>query len=520
MPTSFLGIPPSSRRSTASTRQRENRSAQITQAVSHRRRKSRSPDARALEEVAIARNDSGHRKKKRPHLQSSATAPVELHSGISDDAAPERGRKAKGKHRAQSYFVEQGESLVLRELARPSAGSMRGKRKDRSKSRELPPLPSKSPTPELQELAEDISEYSGADFLRMKLELENLRKQLSVSKKTVLKQSKVIDELRRDLSHSTKAQKDNESEIKKLKDLTKKSDEIVANVETNLTCQICMDLLSRPHGLSPCGHVLCQGCLQEWFRSAPPNDEDMHDDFPDDVLYRKKTCPCCRTAVRSRPIPIFLVKSLASAIEKAKASPSAPPRATPPPEDDPWAGIFLEHDSEEDWSGEESDDDYDDDDGWSFYGYGTPDDEESYEGPYAHPQWAPPTVNVSPADFPFLDSLDGDDLAMLRRGATLQMIDLFSMRYTHESGLQAVVDNANVIFLGWNIELHEGDEMGEQFMEWITGDIFERPERWEIMEDMNGSWTAWRLVPQDEVEEYDTSDSEAWAADMDEDVDM
>lgn len=74
--------------------------------------------------------------------------------------------------------------------------------------------------------------------------------------------------------------------------------------------------------------------------------------------------------------------------------------------------------------------------------------------------------------------------------------------------------------VGWNIELHEGDEMGEQFMEWITGDIFERPERWEIMEDMNGSWTAWRLVPQDEVEEYDTSDSEAWAADMDEDVDM
>ena len=70
----------------------------------------------------------------------------------------------------------------------------------------------------------------------------------------------------------------------------------------------------------------------------------MYDeDEPDTLIYRKKTCPCCRAVVSSRPIPLFVVKSLTSALEKAKAQPGAPQRTTlPPDESNPWAGIFAD----------------------------------------------------------------------------------------------------------------------------------------------------------------------------------
>ena len=99
-------------------------------------------------------------------------------------------------------------------------------------------------------------------------------------------------------------------------------------------------ILKCTYSLSPCGHVLCLGCLQNWFRSAPGRDDDMYDDDPDAVLYRRKTCPVCRSAVLSRPIPVFLVKSIAVALEKVKGNGNSSPRSSPPPEGDPWAGIL------------------------------------------------------------------------------------------------------------------------------------------------------------------------------------
>lgn len=285
--------------------------------------------------------------------------------------------------------------------------------------------------------------------------------------------------------------------------------------------------------LSPCGHVLCLNCLQEWFRAAPPADDEMYDDdTPDDLLYRKKSCPVCRTVVIYRPIPLFLVKSMAHALHKSKQLPGAPPRVSPPPDPDhdPWNGIFIPDDSSDDgsdnmggdrWSiGEDEDgnrsgdtepDDYgyddDDEDGWDFEGYGTPEDEEPYEGDYVQARWAPPTVFITPEDYAFEDITD-EQLCMLRRGATLQMIALFSMSYTHEEGMRAVVDG-NELYLGYNIILNPEDHTGEEFMDWTVADVFERPERWD-KDDTEDGFVAWRLVPEDEDEEYDTTDSEAY----------
>ncbi|KAH9840036.1 uncharacterized protein C8Q71DRAFT_474535 [Rhodofomes roseus] len=533
MPPSTHTVTQSShRRSTASARQRENRS-HLTHTGSMRRRKSRSPDARILEEipaVLMTTSESGSQRRKRKSI-SSAPSISELVTQSSIDEVPqERGRRGKAKARVQS-FAEDGDAYILREHATAS-NSIRSKKKERSKSREIHSRGARTATPgpaEDGDVGIPVATYDSSELVRLKCEIESLRKQLHMSKKTINKQSKVIDELRSEVANSAKSQKEQTKELDKLKGQSKKSEELVSNFETNLSCQICMELIAKPHGLSPCGHVLCQTCLQEWFRSAPAGEDEMIDeDEPDALLYRKKTCPCCRTVVTSRPIPLFLVKSLTSALEKAKAQPGVPRRPTPPPDDDPWEGIFADPDDpdnfwpmDEDDDEDDFDDEYDDDDDdWPFDGYGTADDDEHYDGPYERPRWEPPSVNATLDDYPF-DDVNDNDLRMLRRGATLQMIDMFRMSYTHQHGLCARVDDHNTVYLGWNIRLHDDDESGEGYIDWITSDMQFHPERWDVREERNGSWTAWQLAPEGEGDQdYETTDSEAWSADLADDEDF
>jgi len=469
----------------------------------------------------------------------ATTNEVPTRGSVYGDATTNADRRAKVKPvRTQSVFIDEDNTVPApRELPRGrGAGPSKSKRKDKSRSRsrdasQHASRKTASPEPMDDDSESQRSTYCGplavADFSRMRHELEILRKEKAQSKKTIAKQSKVIDELRKELSGLKKAESDKAKELETMRKQAKKVDEVVSNFEATLTCPICTDVLTKPHGLSPCGHVLCQSCLQEWFRSAPVDDDDMYDDEdPPALIYRKKTCPSCRAAIRSRPIPLFLVKAIVADVEKAKAPANAPRRPSPPCEDDsdPWSDIFLddlgggwfadadEHDDDDD--DDDVDDDYDDDED-NLSWYGTSDDEEHYEGRYVHARWQPPRVYVEQDNFAFMENLDDADLAMLRRGATLSMIDLFSMSYTHATGLKAMMDEYTTVYLGWNIDLHPEDEAGEEFMDWIARDMVERPERWEVMEDLLGYRTAWKLVPEeDDEDDYDTSDSEAWAADM------
>ncbi|EJF64053.1 hypothetical protein DICSQDRAFT_133756, partial [Dichomitus squalens LYAD-421 SS1] len=542
----------SNRRSTGSIRQRENRTHSQhpqTGSVSARRRKSRSPDTCAIDEAISQADNISRRKKRSAHTtgggSSSSNAATMGVSRMSIHEDPgDRGRtKAKAKPRTVNMWVDDEDddthivTNIMQEHGRSvNTQNARVKRKERSRSRDATHRYSrKTVTPEP---TEDDNEptYTGplaqAEYTRMKQEMENLRKQVAMTKKTIAKQSKVIDELRSELTTTNESHRTQRVEMEKLKTQSKKSNDLIAAVETNLTCQICMEILLKPHGLSPCGHVLCMVCLQEWFKTAPPGEDDMDDDYPDAILYRKKTCPCCRTEVRTRPIPLYLVKSLASALHKSKA-PAGAARPSPPPDDeDPWAGIFRDPTAVDDyWStdedgedDEEEDDDdegedgemYDDDDDyWSFDGYGTGEDEERYDGPYIPARWAPPSVPLSPDEYPFLTD-DSEEIAMLRRGVTLQMIELFQMSYSHHTGLCAIVDGENEVHLGWNIELHPDDETGEEYMDWVLSDMYDRPERWRVeSDDLEGTWSAWKLVPADEADEYDNSDSDAWAEEMD-----
>ncbi|KAJ2985514.1 hypothetical protein NUW54_g10130 [Trametes sanguinea] len=337
----------STRRSTASGRQRENRPNGATQgsAGPNRRRKSRSPDTRTEEATAVG--DSS-RRKKRPVtvVGSNSSGPSSsLVAGLEESG--DRGRlKTKAKPRPQTLHVDDDDPYIVTNIAQELdrtaiTHSARSKRKERSRSFDASSRHTrKTVTPDI---VEDDGEpmYTGplaqADYQRMKQEVDNLRKQVAMAKKTIHKQSKVIDELRMELTSTNEAHRDQRVELEKLTLQSKKSNDLVATVESHLTCQICMEMLLKPYGLSPCGHVLCMNCLLEWFKSAPPGVNDMvDDDHPNFLLYRKKTCPCCRATVVSKPIPLYLVKTLASTVDKARASDGVARPSPPPDEEDPW----------------------------------------------------------------------------------------------------------------------------------------------------------------------------------------
>jgi len=84
------------------------------------------------------------------------------------------------------------------------------------------------------------------------------------------------------------------------------------------------------------------------------------DDDPDYLLCRKKTCPTCRAGIRNRPIPIFVVKSIASALSKARGTSPTTSLSTSgslTADTDPWEGLFLPDDEIEDYGSEDEEDD-------------------------------------------------------------------------------------------------------------------------------------------------------------------
>ncbi|KAJ7883297.1 hypothetical protein B0H13DRAFT_2047179, partial [Mycena leptocephala] len=99
-------------------------------------------------------------------------------------------------------------------------------------------------------------------------------------------------------------------------------------IKTALKCPICTELLTQPYTLDPCGHTFDLVCLQQWFRTAPPVDEDT--DTPPQWL-----CPICRSVVYL-PSPCYSLKSVVAALKPGNGG---GPLAN---EDEPWADFFFE----------------------------------------------------------------------------------------------------------------------------------------------------------------------------------
>ena len=67
------------------------------------------------------------------------------------------------------------------------------------------------------------------------------------------------------------------------------------DLEKELTCSICTDLLYQPLTLLDCLHTFCGSCLKEWFTSQASRAHPVHTSNP-------YTCPSCRSSVReTRP---------------------------------------------------------------------------------------------------------------------------------------------------------------------------------------------------------------------------
>ncbi|KAI0272722.1 hypothetical protein BC834DRAFT_360683 [Gloeopeniophorella convolvens] len=497
---------------------RENAPAAAARPFLKSRGKSREPPRIPSDddEPPVPRNDSHRRKKKHAAAFPDAVSGFGPRAGPSAEAsAPERlSKTSKQKYNPVTHTVWDAPSAIPRITQRSKKEMPRDAKR-----------PGKAPS--VIAVSDDEAEiqtgYNGSnasmEMNRLKKELEALKKQSQTSQKTLEKQAKVISSLKSDLSSMTKNNSDNASEIKRLKTKTKQSDELISNIEGALQCQICIDTLTKPFALSPCGHVLCQGCLQDWFRNAPVTQDDMDIDEPLPLLLRKKTCPFCRTIIRTRPLPLFILKNLLSIVNKEKSRDEAgSSRPSPPPDlDDPWAEIFppprgdSEYD-EDDEDAELSDDywgPYDDDDDEDAglddddddAGLGDYDDtsDDGYQGEWVLPAWEPPAHRAGAS----LDPEPAIDM-LLRRGATHGMIDTYTVEYTHDQGVAVLVDGL-WLYLGWNLDLSDDDEDGERFIAWCFEDMESRPDRWRFGEDH-----AHRLVRVDTVQEYDSSDSENW----------
>ncbi|TFK17556.1 hypothetical protein FA15DRAFT_675991 [Coprinopsis marcescibilis] len=345
----------------------------------------------------------------------------------------------------------------------------------------------------LPSLPFDTDRGSQLGWESMQHELELLRKAVQEMHKTTRKQTKKIEELKNSLSSNAQLLRDRENEVAELKLKYIKSENLISTIESSVQCQICMELPLRPFSLAPCGHVLCLTCLQEWFRTSTTHDED-DEDPPETNVLRPKTCPCCRSLVRHRPSPVFMVKAVSSALIKEKeiaAGPSASgERSDGIPdlgEEDPWRGIFPSSDddgeSDEDLGGDSSDDLEDGEvDDWmialdasgnphfSWSSESEDEDEDNYPlGRYAQyddttseeeevdlsvrfnlPRWEPASVNINPDDYDF-DGFDDETrentLALLRRGCSWEMIQNFNMEYAHLRGIIVCLRSINHLYL-------------------------------------------------------------------------
>ncbi|KAF8872833.1 hypothetical protein CPB84DRAFT_1798926 [Gymnopilus junonius] len=430
----------------------------------------------------------------------------------------------------------------------------------------------------------------------MRKEVEALKGELQDAKKVSKRCAKKLEDTKAELNAALSTLADKDTELSTLKDKCRTNGELLTTIEFSVQCQICMELPDNPFALSPCGHVLCLSCLREWFRKAPPTLDDMDIDpeelsDPHYILMRTKSCPSCRAVVTRRPVPVFMVKAVVSALKRSKP-PLAGHLSLPIDDgasdfdkDNPWKGIFpsSEEESVDDTSensadefafdaySEDEDEEHHEDDldelyhprhrfQYALYAESSDSDNGEESGPddydennngheddddnngvvlehsnvdgcdYILPHWMPPTVEVDPSAYVVLGISSGT-IKLLQRGCSWEMMQNYDISYSHSFGIivslhsldqlyasdddsdsDIQIHGMNRVYLGWNIILEDNDDDGDIYMANVLDDIKVNPFRWQLTPrlGMRGAMDAKRLVPADEVIEYDSTDTEMW----------
>ncbi|KAL0070598.1 hypothetical protein AAF712_002439 [Marasmius tenuissimus] len=461
------------------------------------------------------------------HLPRSSVASIEELS----DPGQRIKTSSSSSHVSRSTHTRATSFHVLPNATPSSSQTKSHNKKEKGKDRVASHHSSRSSkylSSEDNEAAGFYGPIAAAEFERMKKEIEDLKSTVHDQKKTIKKQNKRMEEMRVEVTAIKAARKEQETQLQVLSSKTTKHDELMSSLETTFQCQICMDLLTKPFALSPCGHVLCVSCLQDWFHKAPPSTDDMDMDpedaeDPEYLLYRQKSCPCCRAIITRRPAPVFLIKNAVEAVKKVRASADTAVQRSESPligEEDPWEGLFPEEggnqdeedeeylirryyadglyiDSDSDGlesimmtvdSGSESGEDggrgYDDDE----HGYQDAEDAsdaESLEDPlFVKPSWEPePPVDLYEREE--LSHLSDEDATMLRRGCTMWLIRTCHMEYSDTDGFVAYLwalndnqqsyetvfsrtsaernkRNLHRLYLGWILQMPFNEGLDEQ----------------------------------------------------------
>ncbi|KAF8343472.1 hypothetical protein F5887DRAFT_328061 [Amanita rubescens] len=189
----------------------------------------------------------------------------------------------------------------------------------------------------------DSAEATEVDVERLRRENEALKKAVHSQSMAIKQQSEVNKELKNIVNAGVAAltQKGSEllakeEELRKVNDSFSQIKNSMSSFETMFQCQVCMDLLDEPYVLSPCGHVFCLHCLQEWFRRSPAAYYDDEENLGPPIL----SCPCCRTRVTHRPIPLFVLRDALAELRVQLRIENSPERPPANIYGDPWEGIF------------------------------------------------------------------------------------------------------------------------------------------------------------------------------------
>ncbi|KAJ3508719.1 hypothetical protein NLJ89_g5601 [Agrocybe chaxingu] len=270
---------------------------------------------------------------------------------------------------------------------------------------------------------------------------------------------------------------------------------------------------------------------------------------PQYTLMRTKSCPSCRAVVKRRPVPVFMVKAIATALRNAKPSSlgllgSSPTEAV---DEDPWNGIFPSSEMDEEDVRDDEDDDSDsesseveiltmnppryygrtpfrtifldssdsdrigeedgfdseDDDANENEENESDDEEDDPRRPrYVLPHWTPPTVSVSPEDYDISTDDPPDTLKLLRRGCTMEMLQNYDISYRHSTGIVLYLRSLIHLYASDNEDSEDdGDAEGMHrvYLGWsiklhpldVDGEMFVS----DLLEDIKTEPERWQLTP-------------------------